>query len=87
MMNWAATPQDCQRGDRKDAKGGFTVSANGDELAESASVASVKLRHLAKVLPVATLLASTGSPHRLTAPRYGLSSYCGRSLFIADAMP
>ena len=41
---------------------------------------------LQRSLPVATLLASTGSPHRLTAPRYGLSSYCGRSLFIADAM-
>ena len=36
-------------------------------------------------MPVATLLASAGSSHRLTAPRYGLTSYCGRSLFTSDA--
>ena len=40
---------------------------------------------LANPMPVATLLDSAGSSHRLTAPRYGLTSYCGRSLFTSDA--
>ena len=39
---------------------------------------------LANPLPVATLLDSASSSHRLTAPRYGLSSYCGRSLFTSE---
>ena len=39
---------------------------------------------LANPLPVATLLDSAGSSHRLTAPRYGLTSYCGRSLFTSE---
>ena len=40
--------------------------------------------NLANPLPVATLLDSAGSSHRLTAPRYGLTSYCGRSLFTSE---
>ena len=39
---------------------------------------------LTNPLPVATLLDSAGSSHRLTAPRYGLTSYCGRSLFTSE---
>ena len=56
MMNWAATPQDCQRGDRKDAKGGFAVSANGDELPSqralrASSSANLALPEVAKATP------------------------------------
>ena len=43
-MNWAATPQDCQRGDRKDAKGALLFPLMGTSLPSQRALTRVKLR-------------------------------------------